>query len=300
MAIVLSTGFAPELLWPGINAIYGISYNKYDTKYTQFFETKTSDKAFEKDQGMTGFPLAAVKEQGNEAYFTQMYQGYQREYNHLTYSIGAVITREMVEDDQYNVIKQIPRLLGESMRQTEEVVSTQILNSAFDSTYTGSDGVSLCSTAHPLVGGSTGTNTPATAADLTQTSFEQGIIDVMDIRDEQGLRINVEVKTLVVPRSLYFTGTKLLNTKFEVGSANNAINVLADMNIKLVATNYLTDQDAWFLQTNVKNGLTFFQRRAAELDRDNDFNTDNLKIKTSQRFSVGWTDWRNIYGSPGA
>lgn len=301
MAFVHSTGFAPELLWPGINKIYGISYDHFPTKYTKFFQLEKSDKAFEKDQGMTGFPLAAVKEQGNEVFFSQMYQGYQKEYLHLTYSIGAAITSEMVDDDQYNVINKIPKLLAESLRQTEETVATSILNNGFSSSYVGADGQPLFSASHPLVAGGTFSNQPTTSSDLTQTSLEQAMIDIMGFVDDQGLRINIEGKTLVVPRQEYFNAMKLLGTQYEVNSANNAINPLySDVKLDLVVSTFLTDSDAWFVKTSASDGLKFFTRREAELQKDNDFNTGNLKIKTSKRFSAGFTDPRGMYGSAGA
>lgn len=299
MAVVHTTGNFAELLWPGIKEIYGTSYDMHPMVYPEFMEVSDSEKAFEKVQGLTGFPLAAVKEQGQEAVFSQMFQGYQQEYLHLTYSIGAIVTREMVEDDLYNQISQIPRLLAESLRQTEEIVATNVLNNAF--TTTGPDGVSLINTAHPLVGtGGTGSNRPATPSALTQTSLEQGIIDVKDFRDEQGLRLNTEVEKLTVPRSLLFVARKILETQYETNSANNDVNIVSNMNITPVITNFLTDQDAWYLITNNPSKLKFYRRRASEIERDNDFNTDNLKVKTSTRFSVGFDDWRAVYGSPGA
>ncbi len=299
MAATMTTGNFPELLWPGIKEIYGTRYDMHPTMYTEFMEVMTSKQAFEKVQGLTGFPLAAVKEQGQEAVFSQMFQGFQQEFLHLTYSIGGIITREMVEDDLYNQINQIPRLLAESMRQTEEIVATNVLNNAFSTT--GPDGVSLISASHPLVGtGGTGTNTPSAPADLVQTSLEQGIIDVKDFRDDQGLRLNTEVEKLVTGRSLYFTVRKILETQYETTTNNNDVNILSNMNIKPVTTNFITDQDAGFLTTNNPSKLKFFRRRAAEIQRDNDFNTDNLKIKTSTRFSTGFDDWRAIYGTAGA
>jgi phage major head subunit gpT-like protein len=206
----------------------------------------------------------------------------------------------MMEDDQYNIMRQIPRMLGVSLRQTEETVATNVLNNGFDSAFTGSDGQPLFSASHPLVGGGTGSNTPSTASDLSQTSLETAIIDIQDFRDDQGLRINVDAKKLVVPRSEYFNARKILQTQYAVGSADNDVNVLSNMDLEIVDTNFLTDQDAWYLTTNVTNGLKFFWRRKPELDRDNDFNTDNFKVKTSCRFSVGFTDWRGAYASPGA
>lgn len=299
MAQVMTTGNFAELLWPGIKEIYGTRYDMHPTMYTEFMDIMTSKQAFEKVQGLTGFPLAAVKEQGQEAVFSQMFQGFQQEFLHLTYSIGGVVTREMVEDDLYNQINQIPRLLAESMRQTEEIVATNILNNAFSTT--GPDGVALISASHPLVGsGSTGSNAPSTASDLTQTSLEQGIIDVKDFRDDQSLRLNTEVEKIVTGRSLYFTVRKILETQYETTTANNDVNVISNMSIKPVTTNFVTDQDAWFLMTNNPSKLKFFRRRAAEIQRDNDFATDNLKIKTSTRFSTGFDDWRCIYGTAGA
>lgn len=295
----MTTGNFAELLWPGIKEIYGTRYDMHPTMYTQFMDVQNSKQAFEKVQGMTGFPLAAVKEQGQEAVFSQMFQGFQQEYLHLTYSIGAVVTREMVEDDLYNQISQIPKLIAESTRQTEEVVATNILNNAFATT--GPDGTTLISASHPLVGtGGTVSNQPATASDLVQTTLEQAVIDVKDFRDDQNLRLNTEIEKIVVPRSLIFTVRKILDTQYETTTNNNDVNVLSNMNIKPVVTNFLTDQDAWFCITNNPSKLKFFRRRAAEIQRDNDFNTDNLKIKTSTRFSAGFDDWRAIYGSAGA
>lgn len=300
MAQVMTTGNFAELLWPGIKEIYGTRYDMHPTMYKEFMDVQDSKQAYEKVQGITGFPLAAVKEQGQEAVFSQMFQGFQQEYLALTYSMGAVVTREMVEDDLYNQISQIPRMLAESMRQTEEVVGTNVLNNAFLTTG-GPDGVGLISASHPLVGtGALASNQPVTLSDLTQTTLEQGIIDIKDFRDDQGLRLNMEAEKCVVPRSLIFVVRKILETQYETTTNNNDVNILSNMNIKPVITNFLTDQDAWFLTTNAPSKLKFFRRRAAEIQRDNDFGTDNLKIKTSTRFSAGFDDWRAVYGSAGA
>jgi len=299
MAQVMTTGNFAELLWPGIKEIYGTRYDMHPTMYTEFMDVMTSKQAFEKTQGITGFPLAAVKEQGNEAVFSQMFQGFQQEYLHLTYSIGGVVTQEMVEDDLYNQINQIPRLLAESMRQTEEIVATNIINNA--ATTTGPDGTTLISASHPLVGtGGTQSNQPATASDLTQTTLEQGIIDVKDFRDDQGLRLNIDVEKIITGRSYFFTVRKILETQYETGTGNNDVNIVSNMSIKPVTTNFITDQDAWFLKTNNPSQLKFFRRRPAQIQRDNDFATDNLKIKTSTRFSTGFDDFRCLYGSFGA
>jgi hypothetical protein len=299
---VHTTGFAPELLYPGLAAIWGQNYENYPKMYTKFMEMKSSSKRFEKEQGMTGFALASVKDEGDSVDFARMVQGYQKEYNHTTYGLGAIITREMVEDDQYGIIQKIPQLLAEALSRTEETQATAVLNNGFDAAVTGADGVSLFSTAHPNAGDSGGTqrNTPTTGADLTQTSLESAIIDIMDFRDENNQRMNFNAKSLIVSRSDYFNATKILGTKYKVGAADNDINVISDLNIDLVVTNYLTDQDAWFVKTNAQNGLTFYTRRPAGIERDNDISTQNLAIVTTMRFDTGYTDWRGAWGSPGA
>lgn len=300
---VHSTGFAPELLYPGLAAIWGDVYTQHPSVYERFMTMKTSDQRFEKEQGMTGFSQASVKDEGDSVEYARLTQGFQEEYVHITYGLGAIITREMIEDDQYGYIQQIPRLLAEAMRRTEEVVSTSVLNNGFDTSFAGADGQPLFSTGHPNAGSNGGTqrNRPVTPADLTQTSVEQGIIDFMDYRDEQGQRLNYRPNKLVVSRSDWFNGTKILGTEYKVGSADNDINVISDLGMELVYTNYLTDQDAWFLcSDDVPHGLTFYRRRPASIERDNDISTQNLAIITTQRFSVGHTDWRAAYGSPGA
>lgn len=299
---VHTTGFAPELLYPGLAALWGTSYNQYPKLYPKFMNIKKSSKRFEKEQGMTGFALAGVKDEGDSVQFARLTQGFQKEYNHTTYGLGAIVTREMVEDDQYNIINQIPRLLAEAMVRTEETLATNVLNNGFDTAFVGADGQPLFSTAHPNSGSSGGTqrNTPLTNADLTQTSLEAALIDIMDFRDENNQRISIRPKTLVVSRSDYFNATKILETKYKVGAADNDINVVSNLGLELVVTNYLTDQDAWFVITDAANGLTYYERRAADIERDNDISTQNLAIVTTERFDTGWTDWRGAWGSAGA
>lgn len=304
MAAVHATGNFAELLWPGIAKLWGISYKDWPSLYTQFFELEKSDKAFEKEQQITGFPIAGIKDEGDETPFSRMFQGYQKEYRHLTYGIGAIVTREMAEDDQYGAIKKIPKLLARSMREVEEVVCHSILNNGFTAPASGGtptvDGLSLFNTAHTLVNGGTESNTLAVAADLGQTSFELANQDVLDFQDDQGLLHMARTKTLIVGTGYNYLSKKLLETERVVGSMNNDKNIIAGEGIKLVVSPYITDTDAWFLSTDVENGLKFYTRREAEIDRDNDFETDNLKIKTTKRFSAGVTDFRGIYGVPGA
>lgn len=299
---VHTTGFAPELLYPGLKAIWGNSYKQNPKIYEKLFAIESSDKRFEKEQGMTGFSLASVKDEGDGVDFGRMTQGYQKEYLHTTYGLGAIVTREMAEDDQYNVISQIPRLLAEAMIRTEETVAHSVLNNAFDATVTGADGVSLSSTAHPNAGSAGGTqqNTLTTAADLTQTSLEAALIDIDNFRDENNNRIIVTPKQVAVSRSDRFNLAKILETKYKVGSADNDVNILANLALEPVISNYLTDQDAWFVTTDAMNGLKFLWRRRADLNRDNDSSTQNLSIITTSRFDVGFTDWRGVYCVPGA
>lgn len=300
---VHSTGFAPELLYPGLAEIWGDKYKQHPKKYDKFFTMKTSDKAFEKEQEMSGFSVAGLKDQGDSVAFARLTQGVQKEYVHVTYGIGAIITREMMEDDQYGFINQVPRLLSEAMVRTEETVATASLNNAFDSSIVGADGQPLCATAHPFSGsgGGTWTNTPAVAADLTQTSLEAAFIDVLNLRDANNQRLSYQPQQLIVSRGDFFNAQKILKTQYKTNSADNDVNIISELGLELTWTNYLTDQDAWFLRNGVPNGLTFYRRRDAEMERDNDrVGTQNLAIVTTTRFSVGFTDPRDIYGSPGA
>jgi hypothetical protein len=301
---VHTTGFAPELLYPGLAELWGTDYQQYPMKYKSLFKVESSDKAFEKEQGMSGFTTAGVKDQGNSVGFARLTQGFQKEYVHITYGLGAIVTREMMEDDQYNFIKQIPGLLAEAMGRTEETVHFAVLNNAFDASITGADGQPLCATAHPNAGsgGGTQSNRPSVAVDLTQTSLENAFIDIENFRDENNQRIAMpEKKKLAVSRSDMFNAQKILKTQYKVGSADNDVNVLANANIELIMSNYLTDQDAWFLINGVRNGLKSKVRREADIERDNDrVGTQNLAIVTTKRWSQGFTDWRDVYGSPGS
>lgn len=296
--MTVATGNFAELLWPGIASIWGRDYNDYGPLYTQFFSVKNSDKAFEKEQGVTGLPLAGVKDQGSPIPFLDPFQGFQKEYINLTYGLGASVTREMYEDDQYNYINQIPSMLARSMRQTEETIATNVLNNAFG-TALSADGASIINASHSLIGGGTMANTPSVAADLTMASLEQACTDIMNFVDDQGLTIMVRPTKLVVPTASWAIAEKILGTDRAVGSADNDVNVVRSK-VSLIVTPYITDNDSWFIITDTPNGLTFYNRRAAEINRDNDFETQNLKFSTTRRFSVGCTDYRGVYGTAGA
>lgn len=300
---VHSTGFAPELLYPGIAELFGTNYEQHPTKYTKFVQTKNSTKAFEKEQEMSGFGVAGTKDQGNSVGFARLTQGIQKEYVHITYGLGAIITREMMEDDQYGFINQIPRLLSEAMHRTEETVSTAVLNNAFDTSISGADGKPLCSATHPFSGdtGGSWSNLPSVPIDLTQTTIESAFLDILNLRDANNQRLNYQPKRLIVSRGDFFNAQKILKTQYKVGSADNDVNIISELGLDLIWTNYLTDQDAWFLQNDIPNGIVFYNRRSAEIERDNDrVGTQNLAIVTTRRFSAGFTDPRNIWGSQGA
>ena len=291
-------GNLPELLWPGISTIWADTYRRYPPIWKRMMILRKSTKAFEKEQGVTGFGPAGQKDQSDSVPFVDMLQGYQREYVNLTYALGTTITRELMEDEQYNVINNVPRMLAESMRQSEELVSASVFNLGF-STMLSADGIAFFSSAHVNVRGGTQRNTPSVASDLTQASLEQAYIDIMDWTDDSLLRINLMPEKLLVAPTNRFVAEKILGTKFAVGSADNDINPMSGQ-LELIVNPYLTDPDAWFVLTTAKAGATFYRRRNAEITKDNDFDTEILKTKTTGRFGVGVTDWRYGYASAGA
>ena len=301
-----ATGNFAELLWPGIHDLWGEAYNQYEPLYSKIFQDKQSTMRFEKEQGLTGLPLAGVKDESSSIGYVDPKQGFQKEYQNVTYALGSIVTREMYEDDQYDYINQIPGMLSNSMWQTKETEAFNHLNRAFNSTYTGADAIQLCSgggsggTAHPLVRGGTFRNELATSADLTQTSLETATQDLMDFVDDDNKKIRVMPKCLVVPTAMNHTALKLIESDLVVGSADNDPNTTKGLFQDLVVSPYLTDADAWFIVTDVPNGLVWYTRRADELVRDNEFDTQNLKFATTGRWSSGWTNPRGVFGSPGA
>jgi hypothetical protein len=288
--MTIASGNFAELLWPGIADIWANNYNDYEALYTKIFETKNSDK----------LGLAAVKEEGNAIPYEDPFQGYQKEYVNVTYGLGSSVTREMYEDDQYSYINTIPKMLARSMRQTEETIAFNHLNRFTNTGFLGPDGSALGVNDHPYVGGGTGSNILATAADLTQTSLETLTQQLLDALDDQQLKIRLMPKCLVVPTALNFTARKLLESDYVVGTADNDKNPIPGLYQDLVVSPWLTDSDAWFIITDCPNGLTWFWRRRPEISRDNEFDTENLKFKNTGRWSSGWTDWRGVYGTPGA
>jgi phage major head subunit gpT-like protein len=298
--MTVATGNFAELLWPGIKKLFGDRYKDYPVVYPQVFKVEKSTQTFEKIQGVTGLPLAAIKEQGAGISYADMVQGYQKEFVHVTYGLGSSVTREMWEDDQYRYINSVPRRLARAMRVTEETVHADILNNAF-TTETVADGLSIINSAHiNAATGTTQSNQPATASDLSQTALEQAFIDIRQFTDDQDILISVKPAKLLVPNEEMFRAEKILGTRQEVESADNTINPMYKK-IPLIVWDYLTDPDAWFILTDQDmEGLLSLTRRDTEADRDNEFDTQNLKFITTRRWSAGCADWRCIYGTAGA
>lgn len=293
-----------KALWPGVNAWYGEKYAEFPVEYTGLFDTSNSTKAFEEDVGVTGFGLAAVKSEGNSIAYDDMRQGYLTRYQHVTYGLGFIITEEMIEDDQYMIVGQKKAAaLAYSMRQTKEIVAANVYNRAFNSTYVGGDAKELCATDHPNVTGGTWANELTTAADISEASLEQAVIDMGKWTNDRGLKIAVVPQKLIIPVDLQFDVERILMSPLQYDNSNNAINAIKSMGMfpgGVFINHYLTDTDAWFLRTNVPEGMKHWERRADQFSEDNDFDTNNLKYKATARYSFGWTDPRGLFGSPGA
>lgn len=304
MAVINTSTFA-KALWPGVNAWYGKAYAEKPTEYTQIFKTHSMGKrAFVQDVGLSGFGLAVVKPEGQGYTYDTEAQGFTTTYRPVTYGLGFVVTREAFEDDQYDVVApRRARELAFSMRQTKETIAANILNRAFNSSYVGGDSKELCATDHPNRAGGTWRNELSTAADLSEAALEQAYLDIAAFTNDRGLKIAVRPQKLVIPPALEFEAMRVLKTVGRVGTDLNDINAVKEMGMfpgGMVVNHYLTDSDAWFILTDVPEGLKHYERRADEFNMDNDFDTENAKFKASGRYAFGWTDPRCIFGSPGA
>lgn len=299
----ITTSSFAKALWPGVNAWYGNAYNEHKTEYTDLFGTNTSRRAFEEEMGVTGFGLASVKPEGSSVSYDTAQQGFLTRYTHVTYGLGFVITREMVDDDLYDVIgKQRAQSLAFSMRQTKEIIGANVYNRAFNGSYLGGDGSTLCATNHANVTGGTWANKMSTDAALSEAALEDLCVLLMGAKNDRGLRISLLPQTLHIPTALVYEADRILNTPLRVGTANNDINSLKNMGkfpggVKV--NHYFTSETAYFIRTNAQNGMKHFERRKDDFTMDNDFDTDNAKYKATGRFSFGWTDPRAVYGSDG-
>lgn len=307
--MAINTGSFAKALWPGVNGWYGAEYNQYQTEYTDLFEVRKSRKAFEEIVGGSYFGLAPVKSEGAPVSFDSARQGFTNRFNHVAYGMGFIVTREIYEDDQYDIVgKMKAESLAFSMRQTKEIVAANVYNRAFSTSYLGGDGSSLIASAggggsasHPNVYGGSFTNGPSVAADLSEAALEQAYIDIAGFTNDRGLLIKVLPKKLVIPRQLAFEAKRILGSDGRVATNNNDLNAIKTMGVipEFVINHFLTDTDAWFLKTDTKDGMIMFERRGDEFDMDEDFDTENAKYKATSRYSVGWADPRGLYGSPG-
>ena len=292
-----------ELL-PGLNALFGLEYKKYGEQHKELYETETSERSFEEETKLSGFSAAPVKNEGSGIAYDNAQEAWTARYNHETIAMGFSLTEEAIEDNLYDSLSaRYTKALARAMAYTKQVKAAAVLNNAFTAGYTGGDGVVLCSTAHPLVSGGVNSNTPATPADLNETSLENAVIQIAAWTDERGLLIASKPRKLVIPPSLMFVATRLLETNLRVGTADNDINALKNNGSipeGYTVNNFLTDTNAWFLTTDVPNGLKHFERTALSNSMDGDFDTGNVRYKSRERYSFGFSDPLGIFGSPGS
>lgn len=297
--MAMSTSGFGELLYPGLYNIWGLEYPQYTEEYSKIFNVRTSTQAYEKTLGMAGFGLAVNKPEGTGVTYAQAFQGYTHTLTHVTNGLGFIVTSEMYEDDQYGKIKALPAALARSVRHTIEIDAANILNNGFSSG-TGADSQYLLDTDHTLVGGGTYQNEPSTATDLSMTSLEAMLALINDFTDDQGLIMNAKPKALVIHPDNEWTARQIDQSDKDPESNFNAINPAKGMFPGgIVVNHFLTDPDAWFITTDIPNGLVFYWRRRPAFTKDNDFDTDNAKFKTTYRCIQGWDDPRGIVGSPG-
>lgn len=299
----ITTGTHPKLLWPGLQAIWGNMYKDQTEEHASVFDMGTSDKAYEEDQELAGFGLASVKSEGGSISYDTTVNGYVTRYTNVTYGLGFIVTEEAVEDNQYKAqAERRVRALRRSMRHTKETVAANILNRATDPNYTGGDGKELLATDHPTANG-TQSNELAVAADLSEASIEDLLIQLRTARDTRGLIISLKARKLIVPPQLEFEATRILKSVLQNDTANNAINAIratGSFPEGMLSWSFLTDADAWFIKTDAPDGLKGLNRRRLALEKDSDFETGNFKHKATERYAFGWSDWRGLYGSPGA
>ena len=292
-----------ELL-PGLNALFGMEYKRYGEEHKEIYETETSERSFEEETKLSGFSAAPVKNEGAAIAYDNAQEAWTARYNHETIAMGFSITEEAMEDNLYDSLSaRYTKALARAMAYTKQVKAAAILNNGFSSAVTYGDGQALFSTAHPLVSGGTNSNRPATGADLNETSLEAAVIQIAGWTDERGLLIAAKPRKLIVPPNLMFVATRLLETSLRVGTTDNDINALKNNGSipeGYTVNHFLTDTNAWFLKTDVPNGLKHFIRVPLATSMDADFETGNTRYKSRERFSFGVSDPLGIFGSPGA
>lgn len=291
-------------LIPGLNALFGLEYKKYAEEHTEIYETESSDRSFEEETKLSGFGAAPVKAEGAAMAYDNAQEAYTSRYVHETIVLGFSITEEAMEDNLYASLgARYTKALARAMAHTKQVKAASILNNGFSGSFPGGDGVALFATNHPLVGGGTNANRPTTGADLNETSLENAVIQISQWTDERGLLIAARPVKMIVPPQLMFVAERLMKTDGRVGTADNDINALKNMGAipqGYTVNHYLTDTNAWFLKTDVPNGLKHFRRVAMKTGTDGDFDTGNMRYKARERYSFGWSDPLSAWGSPGA
>jgi hypothetical protein len=292
-----------ELL-PGLNALFGLEYKRYGEEHKEIYETETSERSFEEEVKLSGFASAPVKTEGSAIAYDNAQEAFTARYTHETIALGFSITEEAVEDNLYDSLSsRYTKALARSMAYTKQVKAANVLNNAFNSSYKGGDGVSLCANNHPLVSGGTNSNIPTVPADLNETSLEDAVIQIAAWTDERGLLIAAKPKKLVIAPSNMFVATRVLETELRVGTADNDLNALKNNGSipeGYTVNHFLTDPDAWFLVTDVPNGLKHFVRTPLSTQMEGDFDTGNVRYKARERYSFGWSDALGIFGSQGA
>ena len=292
-----------ELL-PGLNALFGMEYNRYGEEHKEIFETETSERSFEEETKLSGFSAAPVKNEGAAIAYDNAQEAWTARYNHETIALGFSITEEAIEDNLYDALSaRYTKSLARAMAYTKQTKAAAVLNNGFSAGFNGGDGVPLFSTQHPLVSGGVNSNRPSVPADLNETSLEAAVIQIAAWTDERGLLIAARPTKLVVPPSLMFVATRILETELRVGTADNDINALKNNGSipgGYTVNHYLTDNNAWFLTTDVPNGLKHFVRTPLQNSMDGDFDTGNVRYKARERYSFGFSDPLGAFGSPGA
>ncbi len=302
MATISRAQQLKELL-PGLNGLFGLEYARYGEEHKEIYETETSERSFEEEVKLAGMSAAPVKQEGSAITYDGGQEAWTARYNHETIALGFAITEEAMEDNLYDsVATRYTKALARAMAYTKQVKGANVLNNGFDSAFAGGDGVSLFNTSHPLVNGGTNSNVPTTPTDLNETSLENAVIQIAAWTDEKGLMIAAKPKKLIIPSALQFVATRLLDTKLRVGTADNDLNALNNNGSipgGYSINHFLTDPDAWFLLTDVPNGLNHFVRAAMKTDMQGDFDTGNVRYRARERYSFGFSDPLGVYGSQG-
>ena len=293
-------------LEPGLNALFGMEYSRYENEHADIFATESSDRAFEEEVMLTGFGAAPTKSEGAGVSYDSAQESFTARYQHETIAMAFALTEEAIEDNLYDRLSaRYTKALARSMSHTKQVKAASVLNNAFNTSgsFNGGDCVSLCNAAHPTALGAAFSNTPSVAADLNETSLEQAIIDIAAFTDERGLKVAVQARKMIIPKELQFTAERLMKTTLRTGTADNDTNAIRSMGMVpegYKVNHFLTDSDAWFLLTDAPNGLKMFNRSPVKTAFEGDFYTGNVRYKARERYSFGCSDPRGIYGSAGA